>query len=300
MRCKEWVSAAVVVVLGLVLVLVLPPHATARADKAKKPKLAAATKVDCTTTAKRKARGIADKAVKAKDYKLAIATLEPYSQSCSASGDEATETAWLVGDLSVAYLLAADYIRCKGVLEPLIYPKSDVSRSGSDKLTSALQFNFDQCEKKFDAQYTALKSDKCPFTIDSANGSALAPASLVPRGATAACVALVSSDDKPAPKKADDDDLAPVSCPAVALVSKGAGGKLTKRVLGKLDGDDTFCCGYNKIAVGIKDGQSLIRVGADTWVRECHGGTATTSLDTIYELKNNALEVIVDASNVLW
>jgi len=270
---------------------------TAFADKPAKP---AAPKVDCSTNAKRKARGVADKAVKAKDYKLAIATLEPYASTCSTSGDEAIETAWLVGDLAVAYELNGDYVACKAAMEPLVFPKSDVSRSGSAKLASALQYNLDHCQKKFDAEYATLKSAPCPFAVDGSSGAATAPASLLPKGATAACVALVEPVDKPAPTKHDDDDLAPVSCPVVALVSKGAGAKLTRRVLGKAGDDETFCCGFNKISVGVKAGKTLVRVGADTWVRECHGGTATTSLDRIFELKDNALEVVVDASVVLW
>lgn len=270
---------------------------TGLADKDTKP---TAPKLDCSTAAKRKARGVADKAVKAKDYKLAIATLAPYASTCSSSGDEAIETAWLRGDLAVAYELSGDYVACKAMMEPLVFPKSDVSRNGSDKLTSALQYNLDQCEKKLDDEFAALRSDACPFKVDDSDGAVAAPGSLVPKGATAACVAFVSAEDKPAAKKPDDDDLRPVSCPAIALVSKGPGAKLTRRVLGKPSDDETFCCGFNRLAVGVKAGQSLIRVSADTWVRECHGGTATTSLDKIFELKNNTLSIVVDASNGLW
>ena len=283
----EWASA-----VGLVLLI----SGTGLADKGAKP---ADSNVDCTMAAKRKARGVADKAVKAKDYKLAIATLAPYAATCSSSGDEAIETAWLIGDLAVAYELNGDYVACKAAVEPLVFPKSDVSRAGSDKLSSALQYNLDQCQKKLDDSYAALKSNSCPFAIDDSTVAAAVPASLVPKGATAACVALVGPDDKRAGAK-PDDDLPPVSCPVIALVAKGPGAKLTRRVLGKPSDDETFCCGFNKIAVGVKAGQSLIRVGADSWVRECHGGTATTSLDKIFELKNNALSVVVDASNVLW
>ena len=284
----EWAAA-----VGLVLLT----SGTGLADKDAKP---ADPKVDCTMAAKRKARGVADKAVKAKDYKLAIATLAPYAASCSSSGDEAIETAWLIGDLAVAYELNGDYVACKAAVEPLVFPKSDVARAGTEKLASALQYNLDHCEKKLDDSYALLKSNACPFEIDDSTVAAAVPASLVPKGATAACVALVSPDDKRGAAKPDDGDLPPVSCPVIALVAKGAGAKLTRRVLGKPSDDETFCCGFNKIAVGVKAGQSLIRVGADSWVRECHGGTATTSLDKIFELKNNALSIVIDASNILW
>jgi hypothetical protein len=93
-----------------------------------------------------------------------------------------------------------------------------------------------------------------------------------------------------------------VVCPRLALVVKGKDGKLTRRALKtERSGltDETFCCGYDTVAVGIKDGTAMVRVGADTLVRECSGGTARTTIDEVLAWKGNVLTLIVDASNMV-
>jgi len=264
-------------------------------------------KNECSKASMRKARAAADKSARAKDYAKAIATLEAARKACDGASPDAVEEAWLVGDLAVAYWKSGNLLACRQLMEEETFPKSDASRAGNDKLMGALEYNLEQCEKAFDAQYAALKSDACPLTIDDAAAAAALPASLFPKGATAACVAIVPDPTPPAaPAAAAGDDVdadSDVSCPRLAVVSKGKGGKIDRKLLGAGDSnlvDFNFCCGLNTIAVGIQNGKALIRVGADTWVRECHGGTATTSLDAIFEWKGNALTTVVDASTIVW
>jgi hypothetical protein len=279
--------------------------ARADAGKPSKTKADKTKSVDCSKTAKRKARAAADKAMKAKDYKAAIATLEPLAH-CNDTDQEAIESAWLQGDLAVAYDKNGQYVECKRLVEPLVFPKSDVARQANDKLLGALQYNLDHCQKQFDAQYASIKGDACPLKLDDAVAAASLPAALVPKpaGAGPACVALLPGAASAAKKddsKQDDDGLAEVVCPQVAVVWK-AKGKLERQALAVDAGalGDDFCCGMTRIAVGSKDGKALVRISSPEWVRECHGGTATMSLDTIFEWKGSALSVVSDASNLLW
>jgi hypothetical protein len=275
----------------------------ARADKGGKADKGKAQ--SCTKTAMRKARGVADKAMKAKVYKKAIAALEPF-RSCDDTKDP-VESAWLAGDLAVAYWKDGQLVECRHLMEPLVYPKSDIARNGNDKIMNALQYNLDQCEKEFDAQYSALKSDACALTIDDAVTAVALPAALAPKGAAAACLALVpgtpAGGANANPKDDDDSGLPEVVCPRLAVISKGKGAKLDRQLLGGADdqlAEQDFCCGLNRLAVGVKDGKTLIRIGANEWTRECHGGTATMSLDSIIEWKGTTLTGVVDASNLLW
>src|SRR5262245_9807983 len=81
----------------------------ASADPA--PKAAAKPATNCARTAIRKARGDAEKAVRAKDYAKAIALLEPLLAEC---GDQQsiTDRAWLAGDLAAAYERNGQYLEC--------------------------------------------------------------------------------------------------------------------------------------------------------------------------------------------
>src|SRR5262249_38056017 len=130
------------------------------------------------------------------------------------------ESAWLAGDLAVAYWKDGQLVECRHLMEPLVFPKSDIARSGSEKVLNALQYNLDQCEKEFDLRYAALKDDACPLKIDDAVTAVALPAALAPRGASAACLALVPGTPAAgaaagAKPKDDDDsgDLPEVVCP---------------------------------------------------------------------------------------
>ncbi|HNN92139.1 MAG TPA: hypothetical protein PKI03_07725 [Pseudomonadota bacterium] len=256
--------------------------------------------LDCSRAGKRKVRAAAEKAVRAKAYKNAIALLEPFASGCPDSGDAAVESAWLAGDLAVAYQRDGQALACKRLMERLVFPKSDAAQQGDAKLMSALQFNLDQCQKAFDAEYAALRAEACSIAPRDAIAAASIPEPLLPSGAQAACLALVPTDAPNKAGKHGKDGAEDVSCPALVLVTKAKSGAKSRRVLGTPFADQTFCCGLHRVEVGSKDGQALVRVSAGEWVRECQGGTATASLDGIFAWSTSALRLVLDASNMLW
>src|ERR1043165_533897 len=152
----------------------------AAADAA--PKAAAKPVTSCSRAAIRKARGDAEKAVRAKDYAKAIAMLEPL---LAEGGDQQsiTDHAWLAGDLAAAYERNGQYLECARLMAPLTHPKSGLQDAGSDKLNKAIEFNLDRCSKAIDTKYAAIKPGGCALTIDHAIASAAAPPALVPKGA---------------------------------------------------------------------------------------------------------------------
>jgi hypothetical protein len=122
------------------------------------------------------------------------------------------------------------------------------------------------------------------------------PTALWPKGASAACLALVGGH-------ANYQHDGNVVCPHVALVVQ-RNGKITRRALQADDSgliDEQFCCGYDTVAVGIKDGAAMVRVGADVGVTDCNGGPGHATLDEVLKWKGDVLTVVVDASSkVLW
>jgi hypothetical protein len=242
---------------------------------------------DCSKAAMRKARNAADKAMRAKDYKTAIAALAPLQAACDDTRD-IVESAYLAGDLAVAYEKDGQPLECEKLMAPWSHPTSGLQDAGNDKLVAAIEYNLEHCAKDLDAQYAAVKRDACALTIDGAVAAAALPPALAPKGATAACIALVPG----AKGNAGDDDVA---CPEVAVVSKGKGAKLTRRALGGDTGlEPSFCCNLSSIAVGAMGGKTLVRMKGEG--RECSGGTGDEASDYIFEWKGGALAIVVDAS----
>lgn len=255
------------------------------------------TAPDCSKPALRKARASATQAARRKDYKAAIALLAPLAEACG-DGD-AVERGWLISDLSVDYLKNGQLLECTKLVDEALYPKSDIARSGNDKLTSALEHNGQLCEQARADQYGPFSSTPCPFEIDDAvandqggHAATELPAALRPKGASVACLAVVGGKR----------NSGHVECPRLVLVVRQADGKLQRRPL-RLDGsgvdDPTFCCGYDAVAVSFKNGAPMVRLGADTVIRECSGGTARSMLDEILSWKGDALSVVVEASHMV-
>lgn len=257
---------------------------------------------DCSKTAKRKARAAADHAVTAKDYPKAIALLEPFRSACGDVQDP-VESAWLIGELAVAYEKNGQPLECVRLMAPLAYPKSELMETGNEKLIKALEYNQDHCSKAFDAQYAAIKAGGCTLTIDQAIATAAVPAALVPKGAKAACVALVpgkrpATAAKPGDDGPTEDD---VVCPKVALVWKSAKSALELQELtasgnNNALGDDSMCCNLSAIAAGTMTGKTMIRLRGQG--RICGGGTSDSATDVFYEWTGTALSSTIDASVV--
>lgn len=252
---------------------------------------------DCSKAAARKLRKDADQAAGARDYPRAIALLEPFLRECS-DDKEPVDRGWVASDLAVDYEKAGQFVECQKLLGPLTYPRSAVQQSGDDKLIRAISHNLDRCSKGLDARYAAVKTGGCTLPLGRAIATAAAPAALVPKGASAACVALVRG--KPAAKGADDDpESRDVACPRVVLASKGAKADLDYQDLSGSDpggalGDDSVCCNLTSIAAGTVGGKTLVRVRGHG--RDCSGGTADSASDAFYEWNGKGLAPAFAAS----
>jgi hypothetical protein len=256
------------------------------------PASAAESSRDCSKPALRKARAAAAEAARRKDYKAAIAALSPLAAACDEA--DAVERGWLVSDLAVDYLKDGQLLECKKLIDQALFPKSDIASASNDKLSSALAHNGELCEEAFAAQYGPFSSAPCPLTVDDATkneaggvAAVALPQSLWPKGASAACLAVVAGAGK---------------CPRVIVVVQRSDGKLNRRTLkAELSGlsDETFCCGYDTIAIGIKNATPMVRLGADTVVRECSGGTAHSTLDEVLAWRRDLLSLVVDASTLV-
>lgn len=247
---------------------------------------------DCSKAALRKARAAAAEAARRKDYKAAIAVLSPLGSACGEA--DAVERGWLASDLAVDYLKDGQLLECRKLLDNVLHPKSDIAAAGNDKVLGALAHNQDLCESAFAEQYGPFSSASCPLTVEDAAkneaggvAAVALPQALWPKGAGAACLAVVRGGRK---------------CPRVMLVVQRSDGKLKRSAL-KTEksglSDETFCCGYDTIAVGIKNATPMVRLGADTLVRECSGGTAQSTLDEVLAWKGDLLSLVVDASNMV-
>lgn len=252
---------------------------------------------DCSKATARQLRKDADKAAGAKDYAKAIALLEPFVRGCTDDQD-AVDRGWLASDLSVDYEKNGQLVECQRLLGPLSEPRAAVQRSGDDKLIHAIQYNLDHCSKALDARYAAVKPGGCTLSLGRAIASAAAPPALVPKGAAAACVALVHG--KAAPKSPDDDPEArDVVCPRVVLAWKGAKPSLELQDLTGSDpggalADESVCCNLSTIAAGTVSGKTLVRVRGHG--RDCNGGTADADTDMFYEWNGKALAPGINAS----
>ena len=252
---------------------------------------------DCSKPAARKLRKDADHAAGAKDPAKAIALLEPWLRACSDDQDP-VERGWVASDLATDYEATGQFVECQKLLGPLTYPRSAVQQSGDDKLIHAIAHNLDRCSKGLETRYAAVKTGGCTLPLGRAIATAAAPAALVPKGASAACVVLVRG--KPAAKGSDDDPEArDVVCPRVVLAWKGAKAGLDYQDLSGSDpggalGDDSVCCNLTSIAAGTAAGKTLVRVRGHG--RDCSRGTADSATDAFYEWNGKALSPAFDAS----
>ncbi len=252
---------------------------------------------DCSKAAARKLRKDADQAAGGKDYAKAIALLEPFLRDCADDTDP-IDRGWVASDLAVDYEKNGQFVECQRLLGPLSSPRSAVHEAGDDKLIRAIEHNLDRCSKGLDARYAAVKTGGCTLPLSRAIATAAAPAALVPKGASAACVVLVKG--KPAAKGSDDDpESRDVVCPRVVLAWKGAKAGLDYQDLSGSDpggalGDDSVCCNLTSIAAGTVGSKTLVRLRGHG--RDCNGGTADSASDAFYEWNGKGLSPAFDAS----
>ena len=183
-----------------------------------------------------------------------------------------------------------DYLECERELAPETWWLSRLS----DELGDAVQRKLESCSEAAHKRYAAIKPTTCRLEISDAIASAAAPRAMVPKGAGAACLALVP-DTHPTPQP-PDPVFRHVVCPRVALVWR-VGAKLERRELAVNGGalaDDDLCCNLESIGSGADSGSTLVRVGGAG--HPCHGGTAYEATDVIYTWTGKALASPLDLS----
>jgi hypothetical protein len=189
------------------------------------------------------------------------------------------------------YESEGEYLECERVLAPESWSLSRLS----DDLGEAVRLKLERCTEAADKRYAAIKASRCPLKISDAIASTAAPRAMLPRGAGAACLALVPGMH-PRSRSPDDSVLRDVVCPRVALVWR-VGAKLERRQLaldgGALD-DDDLCCNLESIEAGVDSGQTLVRVAGAG--HPCHGGTAYEATNVIYAWTGKALASPLDLS----
>jgi hypothetical protein len=250
----------------------------------------------------RRARSQADKAVRAKDYPAAIALLEPLVEHIEEGsfGTVTVDGAWLLNDLAFAYQRNHQYVECIQLVGTV-----SVAGDRAEKVLKAIDHNLDGCNKRLDAEY-AIQSGRCRISIDGAISTAALPSALAPRGAVAACVALVPG--KRPPDTAPDED--PLVCPVVALVWKGAKGAIERKELRAADRDasrqlypdplkdEDFCLGSSSIVVGTRDEKNFVRVIGEPG-KNCQGRQCShiSSVDMFYEWNDDVLTPSLDITH---
>lgn len=242
---------------------------------------------DCSAAGLRRARDKADKAMHAHDPDTAIAILEPLSE-CLDDGDVDSH-AWVDSDLAEAYARQGRYSECANLMMPLEWRTAKLS---SERLVNAVRHNVERCINALDRRYRQIRSDGCQIEVDDAIATAPAPAALVPRGATAACVALLGG--APVVHRSTAEN-ASAGCRRIELVWSADHVEHRELVV---EGGPLFepdrCCRLDTIAAGTKDGQALVRIQGSG--HPCGGYMTHHEIDVLYRWNGQALTPSVDMS----
>ena len=101
---------------------------------------------------------------------------------------------------------------------------------------------------------------------------------------------------KKALDKGKENDSARL-CPKLVRITPA--GKQRLRSRGGVLADTSSCCGADKLAVATTGGKLRVRVMSKVPSRDCFGGTATTAIDAIYEVRGAEANVTDDDSLLL-
>jgi hypothetical protein len=163
----------------------------------------------------------------------------------------------------------------------------------SDDLRDEVKDRFDRCRVAAEQPYKQIKSGACRLKVPGAISTTAAPRALIPRGAKAACVALVPGS--PGVKTTSPDYDVETVCPRLELV--WSTGKRRHRALAFDSGplaNPAWCCNLGSIAAGTLDGQTVIRISGEG--HPCGGGTAYEATDAVYLWNGTALASPIDLS----
>jgi hypothetical protein len=224
------------------------------------------------STARKEAGKLAPKAARAR--------LEALEKTCyvdTGSEDKPNQDAyWYWSDLAFATYKDGDPVGCMRILSGPIDPHDATNHAIADsKVGNALSYNWDLCSNAHDAKFSDFKPEPCGDTCLAIEG-----------GAT-------HDDFQKALAQEKQDDAAHL-CPRLVVKTKGKTTKLHATEGALLSTSD--CCGYNKISTARRAAKRLVRLQSEMPSRDCFGGTATTLLDTTYEISGTELKLVSEDS----
>jgi hypothetical protein len=154
-------------------------------------------------------------------------------------------------------------------------------------VAKAIEHNEEACEKAHEEARKEFEARPCPFAAGA-------------MAAGDACVAIEGGASFAAFKQALDrgkEGDAARLCPRLVRITQARRQRL--RSLGGPLVDTSTCCGANKLTVAATGGKLRVRVTSSAPSRDCFGGTATSSIDAIYEVRGAEAHATDDDSLLL-
>jgi hypothetical protein len=250
----------------------------------------------CSAAEIRAARRDAEKRVKAHDPAGARDLLAALEKRCSIdTGDRDApnlEALWYYSDRSWDSKLAGDPVECMRLLAQVSDPHDGLLEAAAAAgVAKAIEHNEQACEAAHEEARKEFEARPCPFAAG-AGTTAVA--------AGDACLAIESGADYDTFKQALDSgkegDAARL-CPRLLRITRA--GRQRLRTRDGILADTSSCCGANQLAVATSGGKLRVRVTSKVPSRDCFGGTATTAIDAIYELRGAEAHLTDDDSLLL-
>jgi hypothetical protein len=248
----------------------------------------------CDAAEIRAARRDAEKRAKARDPAGARDLLAALEKRCTV--DTGTrdapnlEALWYYSDRSWDAKLAGDPVECMRLLALVSDPHDGLlDGDAAAGVAKAIEHNEQACEKAHEEARKEFEARPCALA---AGKGAIA--------AGDACVAIEGGASYDAFKQALDrgkEGDASRLCPRLVVITPAGRQRLRSR--GGPLADTSSCCGADKLSVAVTGGKLRIRVTSSVPSRDCFGGTATTSIDAIYEVRGAEAHATDDDSLLL-
>jgi hypothetical protein len=200
------------------------------------------------------------------------------------------EALWYYSDRSWDAKLAGDPVECLRLLALVSDPHDGLLDGAAvASVAEAIEHNQQACAKAHEDARKEFEARPCPFE---AGDGAIA--------AGAACVAIEGGADHSAFMKALErgkQGAASRLCPRLVRITRA--GRQRLRSSGGPLADTSSCCGVDTMTVASTGGKVRVRVTSSLPSRECFGGTLTTQIDAIYEVRGDEARVTDDDSLLL-
>ncbi len=214
----------------------------------------------------------------------------------------------VLAERAAVHAALGEHEACLRILGPIAVDLSDSDDANPSK-RRALGL-IDQCQAGRDARFGGFSRDACTLVADDAVAAVALPAAAVPKGSDAACIAFegLAGDDAFMRltetgwgNRAETQRHSRRLCGHAVLVTR-AGKKVTRRTLASpTDGrafDVGFCCNVGRGTLSVDAATRRLRIRAQG-ASVCGGGSATVSLDEVYQWSARALELVDQGTFVL-